>query len=45
MTLQFFVDYEMLGGVMRAGITAIAFSRLSGSSGRPEPGDLGKEGR
>jgi len=33
----------MLGG-MHAGITASAFSRLSGS-GRPEPGDLGKEGR
>jgi hypothetical protein len=44
MTLHFFVDYEMLGGVMRAGMTADAFSRRSGSS-RPEPGDLGKEGR
>jgi hypothetical protein len=34
----------MLGGMKRAGTTADAFSRGSGSgSGRPEPGDLGKE--
>jgi hypothetical protein len=44
MTLQFFVEYEMLRGVKRAGITAIALSSRS-VSGRPEPGDLGKEGR
>jgi hypothetical protein len=29
---------------MRAEVTANAFNRRSGSS-RPEPGDLGKEGR
>lgn len=32
----------MLGGMKRAGTTADAFSRGSGS-GSPEPGDLGKE--
>jgi hypothetical protein len=42
--LQSFVEREMLGGVMLAGDTASAVQPPSGSS-RPEPGDLGKEGR
>jgi hypothetical protein len=42
--LQRFVEYEMLGDVMRAGTTADAFSRLAAAAGLSRE-TLGKEGR